>query len=74
METVYYTKRKLKKAYDSGEVSAIACVGGTVKFMFKDEPETVGYLVRNIKDKSIIRFKSDEKAWVCIEKIKGLYI
>lgn len=72
MQTKYYTKQQLKKAYDCGATSVISVGGGTVKFMFRNDPDTVGYLVGS--DKNIRRFKSDAKGWLFVNKLKGLYI
>lgn len=72
MATVYYTKQRLKTAYKKGDIAFILANNFVISFMFKDDPDTVGFLVSS--GENIRRFKTDYLAQVFIDKLKGEYI
>lgn len=65
---IFYTTAQLKKAYKTGVIAAISAVNDCVKFMLKNDADSVGFLIKN--DQSIKRFKSTDRAWYEIERIK----
>ncbi|MCP4487090.1 MAG: hypothetical protein GY820_07200 [Gammaproteobacteria bacterium] len=66
---IYYTMGRLKTAYRSGKIAVISASGCVVKFMFKNDPDTVGYLVTS--GDAIRRFESDDIAWSVIDIMKN---